>query len=475
MVDENLRPASDPLSRIRDHNQHSAAWFVILDDDPTGAQAVHGVTVLIEPGVEELRRSADRREPTFVWTNSRSLSGPDAQAVNREIARTAFKAAQRAGVRPVFVSRSDSTLRGHFAAELSALRAVCAEAGRPVDTVVFVPAFVEAGRVTEDDVQWVLRDGDFVPAAQTEFAGDATFGYRERDLRSWVAARLGEGAAAVKSVSLEALRGDGGREAAQVIMSAGDGAVVIGNARTASDLEALALACQTAERAGRRILYRTGPSFVRALIGQPPGTPFAETGMPDPGSAVQEGGFGLTVVGSHTALTSSQLEVAVRRHGLAAVELDVDTLLASGDRAEKVVADCAAALEQSLRHAHSVLVTSRTVRTVADDRERSLAVARRVSDAVCSIVARLPADLPLRHVVAKGGITSHEVAVRGLGMRQARVMGQMFTGQVSVLRLGADTARPGLPYVVFPGNVGDTNTLADVLSLLEGDQGAVAR
>ncbi|MGW3950256.1 four-carbon acid sugar kinase family protein [Streptomyces sp. NPDC004752] len=475
MADATTQPASDPLAQIRGYNEQSAAWFVILDDDPTGAQAVHGVTVLIEPGIEELHRAAARREPTFVWTNSRSLSRLDAEAVNRETAQTALKAAQQAGVRPVFVSRSDSTLRGHFASELAVLRAVCAEAGQPVDAVVFVPAFVEAGRVTEDDVQWVLQDGVFVAAAQTEFAHDATFGYTERDLRSWVAARLGQPVEAVKSVPLDALRDSAGHESAKVITSACDGAVVIGNARTAADLEALALACQTAEQAGRRLLYRTGPSFVRALIGQPPGTPLAEAGMPDLDLAVQEAEFGLTVVGSHTALTSSQLQAAVRRHGLTTVELDVDALLASADGGEKVIADCAATLEQNLRHAHSVLVTSRTVRTVADDREGSLAVARQVSDAVCSIVARLPADLPLRYVVAKGGITSHEVAVRGLGMRQARVMGQMFPGQVSVLRLGADTARPGLPYVVFPGNVGSADTLADVLSLLEGDQSALAR
>jgi uncharacterized protein YgbK (DUF1537 family) len=64
----------------------------------------------------------------------------------------------------------------------------------------------------------------------------------------------------------------------------------------------------------------------------------------------------------------------------------------------------------------------------------------------------------------QGGITSHDVAVRGLGIRRARVLGQLFPGLVSVFRpVEAAPEAVGTPYIVFAGNVGDDDTLADVV------------
>jgi uncharacterized protein YgbK (DUF1537 family) len=70
-------------------------------------------------------------------------------------------------------------------------------------------------------------------------------------------------------------------------------------------------------------------------------------------------------------------------------------------------------------------------------------------------------------VVAKGGITAHDVAVRGLGLRRAAVAGQLFPGLVSVLRpVEAVAEAVGLPYVVFAGNVGDEDSLAEVIEFM---------
>lgn len=452
---------SDPeaLRLIRAHNAHTRAWIVVLDDDPTGSQAVYDVTVLVEPTAEDLLRAARGRRTTFVWTNTRSMPEATAAGINRDLVRAAIDAGATAGVRPVFVSRGDSTLRGHFAAELSALTSTCASTGRPVDGVVFVPAFLEAGRFTAQDVQWVRQpDGSALPAADTEFARDATFGYRETNLRDWVAARTGLYEEEITSIPLDELRNG---VADRILLSLRQGALVIANATEAADLETLALACQHAERAGRRLVYRTGPSFVRALAGRPARGALTASDLGGPG------GFGLTVVGSHTALTTRQLDAAVRRHHLTVVELDVDAVRDTGRR-EDARGDTIAALERALRRGHAALVTSRSVRTVADDPQESLAIARLVSDEVCTVVRGLAPDLALGYVVAKGGITSHEVAARGLDVREATVLGQLFPGTVSVLRLGPETSQPGMPYVVFPGNVGADDALAHVLGVLTG-------
>ena len=73
-------------------------------------------------------------------------------------------------------------------------------------------------------------------------------------------------------------------------------------------------------------------------------------------------------------------------------------------------------------------------------------------------------------IVAKGGITSHDVAVYGLGIRRAEVIGQLFPGVISVFRpLEAAPGAIGRPFVVFAGNVGDEETLRQVVGILNGN------
>jgi uncharacterized protein YgbK (DUF1537 family) len=359
----------DALREIRAHNASTRRWMVILDDDPTGCQAMYDATVLIEPATGELARAAREQRATFVWTNTRAR--PEAQAVdvNRALVRSAIEAATLAGARPVFISRSDSTLRGHFAAEIAAVAGTCRAAGRPVDGVVFAPAFLEAGRVTADDIQWVIGPGgQAVPAAHTEFARDATFGYREVNLRDWVAARTSSRAEKITSIPLDALRTPGAPAAEKILLSLRDEDIVVANATTATDLEVLALACQSAERAGRHLLYRTGPSLVRVLAGQPPRAALAAPDLAGPDLAAGPG-YGLLVVGSHTTLTTRQLAAAARQHPLTMIELDVDAVLDTGRRvsARRQVIEH---LQGALQRGHAALVTSRTVRTAADDRAR---------------------------------------------------------------------------------------------------------
>ena len=88
-----------------------------------------------------------------------------------------------------------------------------------------------------------------------------------------------------------------------------------------------------------------------------------------------------------------------------------------------------------------------------------------MSRAICSLVRGLreqPAFL-----VAKGGITSNDVAVHALGVRRADVLGSVRPG-VPVWRCGAESRAPGLAYVVFPGNVGAADDLARVACILSG-------
>ncbi len=75
---------------------------------------------------------------------------------------------------------------------------------------------------------------------------------------------------------------------------------------------------------------------------------------------------------------------------------------------------------------------------------------------------------PPAWILAKGGITSSDLATKGLGVKRAHVMGQILPG-VPVWRLGLETRFPNIPYIVFPGNVGEVDSLCRIVDMLPKD------
>jgi uncharacterized protein YgbK (DUF1537 family) len=446
----------------------------VLDDDPTGSQAVHDVQVVTV--LEEDAYAAALAGPgaaCFVLTNSRSLGGPAAAELTTRAARGLITVAGRRGTRIQLVSRSDSTLRGHVMAEVTALQAVRRDmVGRGYDGVLLVPAFLEAGRVTAADIHWARTAAGLIPVGETEFAKDAAFGYSASDLRVFVAEKSGGTIRPedVRSISLADIRLGGPARVREVLASAAGGAWVVVNATEYSDLETVARAVLDAEHEGQSFLFRTGPSFVRALSGLGPKPPLRGAQIWGAGGGARAG-HGLVVVGSHVGQTSRQVAALRARAATADIELDVPAVLASGPDAAggPVVAATARQVTTALGHSDVLLYTSREV-AVAADAAGSLTIARTVSAALSRIVRDALAARPA-WVIAKGGITSHDVMLYGLGIHRAEVAGQLFPGTISVFRpLDAAPEAVGMPYVVFAGNVGDDGTLAQVVAIVRGEQ-----
>ncbi len=439
----------------------------MLDDDPTGSQAVHGVTaVLTHESREYLAGLADPGATCFVLTNTRSLVEPDAATLTRRVARDLYRVAERLGAPLEVVSRSDSTLRGHLVAEISALDAARRETvGRGVDGVLFVPAFIEAGRFTAGDRHHAVVDGRAVPVGQTEFARDPTFGYRSSDLRDHLVERSGGRIARddVLSLSLDVIRRGGPDRVAQMLAGVRDGRFVVVNATGYADLEVVVLGLLEAQRTGRTFLYRSGPSFVRALAGLEPRGPLTGDEI-----AAPPGRHGLVAVGSHVGLTNRQLAALRTRRELVEVTLDAAAVVDPASSAGHV-AEAAAEVRKGLATSDVLLVTGRDVLRSGPD--GALAISRTVSQAVADVVRACLSARP-GWIVAKGGLTSHDIAVRGLGIRRAVVLGQLFPGLVSVLRpVDAAPHAVGMPYVVFAGNVGGPQALLDVVERLRPGSG----
>ena len=448
----------------------------VLDDDPTGSQAVHDVqvvTVLDEDAYAAALAGA--AATCFVLTNSRSLDGPAAAELTIRAARGLITVAGRRGTRIQLISRSDSTLRGHVMAEVAALQAVRQDmVGRGYDGVLLVPAFLEAGRVTAADTHWARTAAGLVPVGETEFANDSAFGYAASDLRVFVAEKSAGTIRPedVRSISLADIRLGGPARVREVLASAAGGAWVVVNATEYSDLETVARSVLDAEHEGQSFLFRTGPSFVRALSGLGPKPPLRgariwgeERGTQMRGDG-RRGGHGLVVVGSHVGQTSRQVDALRAGGGTTDIELDVPAVLAGGP---DLAAATARRVTGALAGSDVLLYTSRAV-VAGRDAADSLTIARIVSAALSRIVHDALAARPA-WVIAKGGITSHDVMLHGLGIRRAEVAGQLFPGTISVFRpLDAAAEAVRMPYVVFAGNVGDDGTLAQVVAILNGEQ-----
>ena len=433
--------------------------LVVLDDDPTGTQSVAGLPVLTRWEKDDLSSAfATGAAAVYVLTNTRSLDEETAADRNREVVAAALAAAAEADREVTFVSRGDSTLRGHFPLETDVLSAeIVAHGGAAPELTLLVPAFPDAGRITVDSVHYWVTEGEATPVAETPFAQDATFGFASSDLREWVAEKTGGRIPAddVAALTIEIIR-SGADAVAAFLGGLASGTVVAVDVVEESDMRVVALAQQRLRE--RPVLPRVGPPYVRAHIGQDIARPVDARDIP---FAYDRGG--LVVVGSHVPLTTAQLdELRRQRPGTATIELDVRRLI--DDRREEHLDAQARAAAEALESGSVIVHTTRELVTGADG-EESLEIARRVSSGVVELVRRVLAIAPPRFVIAKGGITSSDVASEALEIRRATVLGPMLPGIVSLWQPQTGPA-VGIPYIVFAGNVGDTDSLARVVSTL---------
>ncbi|WP_406493024.1 hypothetical protein OHB06_19440 [Streptomyces sp. NBC_01604] len=441
-----------------------APRLVVLDDDPTGTQTVKDIPVLTTWTVEDLRWALRQTSPAFfVLTNTRSLSPDDAAGRNRAIVRALNEASRAENIPYVIASRGDSTLRGHFPLETDVLAEELTRAGAAPDGVVLVPAYIEAGRLTVDSVHWMRTADGLLPVGESEFAKDATFGYTSSALSEWVEEKTKGRVPADKvlRITLTDLRTGGPAHVGERLRTLRDGATAVVDAVCDDDLRVLALAAAEAEETGTRLLYRVGPSFVRARAGQSAHPPLT---TPELAALRAPSPHGLIVVGSHVSLTTRQLNRLREQTGdLTEYELDVAQLLDPARR-DPHIHEIATAAAAALKTTDTVIRTSRTVIT-ATDPDESLAISRNVSAALVETVRLITAARRPAFVVAKGGITSSDTATHGLEIRRAWARGTLLPGIVSLWQ-PVDGPAAGIPYIVFAGNVGGDDALADALALL---------
>ena len=131
--------------------------LVVLDDDPTGIQTVHGCLLITEWDDEHVRKAFSDAVPFFyILTNTRAMTRDEAARVTRSAMEAVVRVNRDMGFRLMVVSRSDSCLRGHFPLETDVMREVLQSHGLAVaPKTPFCPAFIEAGRVTIGGIHYM--------------------------------------------------------------------------------------------------------------------------------------------------------------------------------------------------------------------------------------------------------------------------------------------------------------------------------
>ena len=209
-------------------------------------------------------------------------------------------------------------------------------------------------------------------------------------------------------------------------------------------------------QSGKGFNFRTAASFVSAFsgMGALAWIPTYNTELPNIG--------GLTIVGSYVKKSTSQLENLLKKDGIKAISLSVEKIIGAENSNQSLLEEVVESIENCLSSGvHPVVYTSRKL-VSGDSPEESLAIGEKVTGFLVQMVEMVGTQPGF--LIAKGGITSNDIAVKGLKMKRAKVLGQIIPG-VPVWELGEETRFPGMPYVVYPGNVGDAESLARVFDL----------
>lgn len=404
--------------------------LVVLDDDPTGIQTVHGCLLITQWDEESVRLAFEDDVPFFyILTNTRAMTREEAAKVTREAMEMVIHVNKDYGYRLIVVSRSDSCLRGHFPLETDVIRDSLVRHGVTVSPKTpFCPAFIEAGRVTIDGVHY-MKDGDMlIPVSETEFAQDNVFAYHTSVLHDYI-------------------REKGANPDDYEIVSA----------QSYEELREWWEASEYSENSENSdaIVIRSSSSLPKAIAGIPD-IPLLDHSILKQSSDASHQTVPLFIVGSHVQKTTRQLECLLAAEGTCGIEIDVQRIL---DDAETLMRETQQVIRQVVdEHLTPVVYTSRQEIRLEDANQRQH-LGQQVSDFLVDIVRQL--SYTPSYLVAKGGITSHDILTHGLNIKSARVLGQIVNSVPCIMT-------KDFPYIIFPGNVGNEESLKEVYLKLKG-------
>ncbi|MGO0882165.1 four-carbon acid sugar kinase family protein [Clostridioides difficile] len=441
--------------------------IIVLDDDPTGVQTVHDVSVYTDWDKSSIEQGFDEENSMFfILTNSRGFTVAQTTEVHKEISKNIVEISQKANKDFIIISRSDSTMRGHYPLETNLLKNEVEKlSGKLFDGEIIMPFFKEGGRFTIDNVHYVKEGEELIPAGMTEFAKDKSFGYKSSDIGKWCEEKTnGEYKSSdMIYISLDELRSLNIDSITEKLKTAKNFNKIIVNAIDYMDVKVFTIAFIRAVNSGKEFIFRSAAAITKVLGG----VSDKELLIKEELVSKDNTNGGIILVGSHVNKTTQQLEELKNcKHPIEFIEFNQHLVLQENglkNEVKRVIQ----VVEEKITNGSTVAVYTRRERFDLDtnDKDKQLMVSVEISDAVTSIVGML--NVRPNFIIAKGGITSSDVGTKALKVKKATVMGQIKPG-IPVWMTGEESKFPNMPYIIFPGNVGEVSTLREAVEVLMG-------
>lgn len=427
---------------------------IVLDDDPTGTQTVKDLPVYTEWTEEWIKDGFLQSNNMFyILTNSRALNETETTALHQEISANIEKVSKELNHPYLIISRGDSTLRGHFYLEPKVLSDA---ANDLFDAVFYIPAFFEGNRYTYEGIHYLKEDDKYIPVSESEFSNDTTFGFNSKKMKDFISEKSENivNAEDVFHVTLTQIRNRDQAAIFEVFSKVSQFDQVVVDALNDEDMNYF-VSCLTAflDEHDKHFIFRTAASFVKAIC---------ET----PGEIINLNEYkqnehgGIIVVGSHVKKSSVQLQHLLENTNIKSVEFDVKEV--TKETLNDYIDIVTEKAENLIKNGEDIVIyTTRDV-IKTEDLNHNLSISTTISNSLVSIISNL--NIQPKFIIAKGGITSSDVATKGLKIKKAKVIGQITQG-VPVWLTGSEAKYQNMPYVIFPGNVGEKETLSEVYKL----------
>ena len=426
--------------------------IVVLDDDPTGIQTVHGCYLVTQWDQEKLETALnDDINFFYVLTNSRGKNREEAKRDITEIVTRLLEINKYYGYKIVFICRSDSTLRGHFPLELNCVTKLI-EDEKKVDGFFLVPAFFEAGRVTKNDTHYLKQEGEYIPVDETEFARDSVFPFSTSYLPGYIHEKTKGKISKDSVISIDFSKREKS-ENASIISNLADGRWAVVNAEEYDDLVAFTAEVYKNLNKDKNYVFQSSASFVKAFTHNPDKPlirDFKSKLFSD----------GLVIIGSHVKKTTQQLSRLLESDVAQGYELDIDKIIRDSDAYLRSVFNDLLTIREL--GCIPIVYTPRKERKMISRNER-VELGKKISSFLVGIVKDIP--YPLIWLISKGGITSHDLLTKGLGVSLCRVHGQILPG-VPVVRIEGERYPELLSFIIFPGNVGSEDSLLESFEIM---------
>jgi len=442
--------------------------FVVIDDDPTGSQTVYDCLLLLKWDCSTLVKGFESRSNLFfILANTRSLSENDAKLTIEEICKNlkTVIASKFYEEEIIFISRGDSTLRGHNFLEPSALNSCLG----PFDATFHIPAFIEGKRLTINGSHFV----DKTPINKTIFARDKIFGFETSNVKNLLFQKSKsqinlEDIQNILLTDIEILNDEENNIVFKTLKNLKNNKHVIVDIENYSQLEKFSSVIKKLTKQ-KKFLFRTAASFISS-ISEKKSIPKVETFFSNLRIRNKEKSFlpGLIIVGSYVELSTLQLKNLLDKSNCSPIELDVFEFfkITSSENHHKRRNLFKNKFLKEIRFSFEkgktpVLFTSRKFMSLDYSEQFNF------YNSLACFIAELVADLKyeIGYLISKGGITTNTILSNGLNADYVYLEGQILTG-ISVVTYNLKNYKK-LPIVTHPGNIGNKDSLVNIWKVFE--------